>query len=248
MSGAPRPPAIAFLALTLALAAALSPLSPGAALAHRDDYIDETFVYQTLGAREFEIELWGEGHGGTGRATALWSTAAFEYGVTSRWTLDAAGQWERAADATRFGRLRAETRYRFAEEGKAPLDLAVSAEYERERVGTSGEFEGTFTPRLVVSKDFRKDLNSTLNLDLPIALDGEKDVSFAWALGLRYPADAFVRGGVEIKQHPSLHQAIAFPQVWFAFSHEMTFKLGAGIGLTPSTEPLIVRAVFEVEL
>ena len=237
----------AVAATLLALAASFALCLPRAAIAHRDDYIHETFVYQTLERHEFEIELWEEGHGGAGRATTLWSTAAFEYGVTSRWTLDAAGQWERASEATRFGRLRAETRYRFAEENRWPLDLALSAEYERERAGEGAGFEQTLTPRVVISKDLLRSFNSTLNLDLPIALEERHDVTFAWALGVRYPAEGSTRVGVEVQQRPAAHQAVVFPQLWFAFPHEMTVKLGTGIGLTQATEPLIARGVFEIE-
>ena len=108
---------------------------PAPASAHRDDYIDETFVYMTLARNEFELELWGEGRGGNGRRPSAWYTVASEYGITSRWTIDGAGQWTQDRDPLRFGRLRLETRYRFSEEGSLPVDLAASAEYESERAG-----------------------------------------------------------------------------------------------------------------
>ena len=49
---------------------------------------------------------------------------AFEYGITSGWTIDGAAQWVRDPSGLGFARFRAETRYRFSEEGQAPLDLA----------------------------------------------------------------------------------------------------------------------------
>lgn len=219
---------------------------PALACAHRDDYIDETFVYSTLARNEFELELWGESRGGTGRRPTPWFTGASEYGITSRWTIDGAAQWTRDQATLRFDRVRLETRYRFSEEGKLPVDLAASAEYERERTGPR-DYEQTLTPRIVVSRDLRARFNTTLNLDFPVELSGGNEVSFAWALAARYPDDGFARYGVELKQCPSEHQAVAFPQVWFALPREMTVKFGAGIGLTPRSDPVVGRLVFEME-
>ena len=220
---------------------------PAPASAHRDDYIDETFVYMTLARNEFELELWGEGRSSEDRASSYWYTSAFEYGITSRWTIDGAGQWTQDRDPLRFGRLRLETRCRFSEEGRLPVDLAASAEYEREHPGSTGDYEQTLTPRIVVSRDLMRRFNTTLNLDFPIALPDGDHVSFAWALGARYPDEGFARYGVELKQHASEHQAVAFPQIWFALPREMTLKFGVGIGLTPQTDPVVARAVFEAE-
>jgi hypothetical protein len=143
--------------------------------------------------------------------------------------------------------LRLETRYRFSEEGRLPLDLAASAEYERELQEPTGDYEQTLTPRIVVSRDLLKQFNTTLNLDFPIALPAGNSVSFAWSFAARYLDEGFARYGIELKQHASAHQAVVFPQIWFALPRRMTLKLGVGIGLTPQTEPVVGRAVFEAE-
>jgi hypothetical protein len=239
----PRSPFLAVSPIVFLLLVGLS----APAFAHRDDYIDETFVYMTLARNEVELELWGEGRRRENRESSYWYTSASEYGITSRWTIDGAAQWTQDHDPLRLGRLRLETRYRFSEEGRLPVDLAASAEYERERLGSAGDYEQTLTPRIVVSRDLLPRFNTTLNLDFPIALPGGNDVTFAWALGARYPDEGFARYGVELNQHSSAHQAVVFPQVWFAFQHEMTLKLGVGIGLTPQTDPVVGRAVFEAE-
>lgn len=218
------------------------------ACAHRDDYLDETFVYQTLKRNEFEVELWSEARWPRHEPVQGWYTGAFEYGISPRWTVDGASQFAQSAGSIRFGRARLETRYRFAEEGSWPADLAASAEYEYERpVGASEETEHTLTPRLVVSKDFVRDVNTTLNLDFPIALAEPHGASFGYALGVRYPAEAFVRAGVEAKGEPSRHSATLFPQVWFALPREMTIKLGTGIGLSSGSDRVVARVVFEAE-
>jgi hypothetical protein len=225
----------------------LTLLIPSVVEAHRDDYIDETFVYMTLERGAREVEFWGEARRSQAHKTERWYTGAFEFGVSSRWTLDGAYQLvDRNADV-RFGRVRTETRYRFAEEGEWPLDLAASAEYELETsAATGGETEHILTPRLVISKDLTAKLNTTVNLDAPISLS-EGGVSFAYAVGLRYPAEALLRVGTEVKGQPSRHTAMAFPQLWVALGKETTVKVGAGIGLTDQTDRFIVRGVFEAE-
>jgi len=224
-------------------------LAPSAALAHRDDYLDETFVYVTLGRHEFEIEGWAEARRGTDRRTAGWYTGAFEYGISSHWMADGAAQILHRGEGFQFGRLRLETRARFAEEGRWPVDVAASTEYEHETAASTGvEDEDVITPRLVLSRDISHDLNTTLNLDIPIRLTGEREVTFAYALGVRYPAETAVRVGTELKGDPSEHTATVFPQVWFALPKELTLKFGTGIGLTSRTDRWVVRAVAEIEL
>jgi hypothetical protein len=129
------------------------------------------------------------------------------------------------------------------------VDVAASAEYEHEtRASTGVEREDILTPRLVLSRDISRDLNTTLNFDFPVGLSGERDVTFAYALGVRYPAETAVRVGTELKGDPSEHTATVFPQVWFALPNELTLKFGTGIGLTSRTDQWVVRAVAEIEL
>lgn len=219
------------------------------ALAHRDDYIDETFVYQTLGRGEREFEGWGEIHAGHDRLPSGWYTGAFEYGITSRWTVDGAGQWLQDSGGLGFGRMRFETRYRFSEEGREAVDVAASLEYELETDRATGEKqdEHVLTPRLVLSRDLLSDLNTTLNLDLPVMVSPEGGAEFRYAIGARYPAQGFLRAGAEFKQAPGKGSAVLFPQIWFALPSETTLKLGTGIGLASRDDPFIGRAVLEVE-
>lgn len=229
-------------------AVAILLLTPAVALAHRDDYLDETFVYVTLGHHEFELEGWAEARRDTDHRTAGWYTGAFEYGISSHWMADGAAQIFHRGEGFQFGRLRLETRARFAEEGRWPVDVAASAEYEHETKASTGvESEDVLTPRLVLSRDVSRDLNTTLNLDFPVTLSGEREIAFAYAFGVRYPAETTVRVGTELKGNPSEHIATIFPQVWFALPRELTLKFGTGIGLTSRTDRWVARAVAEIE-
>jgi hypothetical protein len=220
---------------------------PNPAWAHRDDYIDETFVYQTLRRHQLELEGWGDARGGGGQPWAGVYTGALEAGLTDRWMVDGALQARHDSKGVGFERGRVETRLRFADEGTWPVDVAASLEYELEKLG-SGELEQMATPRLILSRDLFNDLNATLNLDLPITFAPNHQLSFAYAVGLRYPAEGVVRAGVEFKHRPASHEAIVFPQLWFALPAEITIKLGLGVGLSGAVPLLTARAVFEIEL
>ncbi len=228
------------------------------ARAHRDDYLNETFVFQTLEAREFEPEIWLDldrpsGPDASGRAYA----AAFEYGVTGRWMVDAFVGWvDPGSGPTRFQRLRAETRYRFGEEGDRPVDIAASFETELERepepdVGGTGEVEKTYvlTPRLVLSRDLRE-FNLTLNVDLgrEIRIGRHDRWVPGYAVGARYPRAAFLRYGVEFRQDFGDERASTLlPQVWLAFREETTLKIGLGRAHDGSERRTFLRIVLEKE-
>jgi hypothetical protein len=99
----------------------------------------------------------------------------------------------------------------------------------------------------VVSKDLLRELNTTLNIDLPVKVAPDSHVGFRYAVGVRYPAESAVRVGVEWKHSPGDRSEVLFPQAWFALREGVTFKLGAGAGLGSADDPWIGRAVLEAE-
>lgn len=216
--------------------------------AHPDDYINETFVYQTVEPHELELEQWFELRANPSGDHTGWYTSALEYGITERWMADIAAQGLDDG-SVHFGRLRLETRYRFADEGTWPVDVATSLEYEVEREPMTGGLEQALTPRLVLSKDVIPSVNTTVNLDLPIRLD-DGSVSFAYAVGVRYPARARFRVGAEARHDVREHKAQLFPQVWIVpvARWPLVAKLGVSIGLTSASDPWVARIAFELEL
>src|SRR5262245_25990789 len=175
-----------------ALSVALSFAVVRGAFAHRDDYINETFVFQTLEAGEFEPELWLESAGETASQGSFRAIAgAFEYGITDHWMVDGFARWlDMGGVEDSFQRFRAETRVRFGEEGDRPVDLAASFEIEYEEADEEEPGEAppagtdwawTMTPRLVLSRDLGSDFNATLNLDLSRRLGA--NVQDRWAPG-----------------------------------------------------------------
>lgn len=236
-------------ALLTAVAAA-SFGTPRPAAAHRDDYIDETFVYRTLERHELELEPAADLRGGDGQDLSALYSAGVEVGITSHWMSDGVVQLVHDADGVRFARTRFETRLRFAEEGEWPLDLAVSLEYELERedVHSTDGFTHILTPRLVLSKDLIPDFNTTLNLDLPVEVSPDVRPTFAYAVGLRYPAETPVRVGVELKHDVTDSSATVFPQLWLIPTEDFTIKLGLGIGLGDAPDRFTGRVMLELGL
>ena len=216
------------------------------AFAHRDDYINETFVFQTLTKGEFEPEYTLDFHTSKSDVNFFANSLAFEYGITNRWMIDGIGTLQTTTDGhNSFHRSRVETRYRFGEEGEHPIDVAMSLEYEFEN---GGEKEHFLNPRIVLSKDLLPQLNTTLNLFSELRVADSFHARVGYAFALRYPAESFLRYGIEIQGlHPGPNELAIIPQIWFAFPHEITWKLGSGIYAVHPSERFFVRSTFEVE-
>jgi len=222
--------------------------------AHRDDYLTETFVFETLEAREFEPEVFLDFARRSDGVSVRDYALAFEYGMTEHWMVDAFLAWRDPADGdASFKRFRTETRHRFGEEGDRPVDIAASleAEYEREIEPGGQEFKAyVLTPRLVLSRDLGADFNITLNLDL--GREFRVGLPDRWtpgvALGGRYPREAMLRCGVEFRRDFGDEQtSLVVPQMWFSLPRDTTLKLGAGLDLGGSEGEDFLRVVFEIE-
>ena len=209
------------------------------ALAHKDDYIDETLVYLTLEKKEIEPEYWfdfGYKHDeDAGKNIGfLRHNFALEYGITNHWMVDGRGTIRNMKrEETVFESGRFETRYRFFDEGTKPIDVAVSAEANTER-DEHGKQQPAIEPRLILSKDF-KQLNLTLNLPEEIFLRSGK-LAFVPSFGVRYNATNLLRLGCEMRYNTHSHEDSAIPQIWFALPREITIKLGYSFGLNHNEE------------
>ncbi len=213
-------------------------------LAHREDYLDETLVYQTLEQAEFEPEYWFDlGRQRDTHVDFMRHHLSAEYGLTERWMVDARATMLKLDGAgSRFDSARLETRYRFSEEGTFPVDIAISGEVNVERDLTGIDRFG-IEPRLILSRDFGK-LNFTLNLAEEIPFDS-RDMEFLIASGFRYDATQFLSFGSELKYSPQEHQAAVVPQIWLNLPHEVTLKLGYAYGFDLNRESFL-RFALEV--
>ena len=218
-------------------------LLPGIALAHREDYIDETLVFQTLEERGLEPEYWFDiGHRPEGDFTR--HNVALEYGINDHLMVDARTTIDDPDSGNaNFDSARLETRCRFAEEGDWPIDVALSAEANTRRL-ENGHYQHGLEPRLVLSKDFAK-LNFTLNVaeELPVNRGAP---SVELASGARYDVTNLLRFGSELKYDVHERGGAVIPQIWLAFPRDITFKAGYSKGFDQNREDF-VRFVIEVE-
>jgi hypothetical protein len=213
------------------------------ALAHREDYIDETLVFQTLEEHAVEPEYWFD-YGTRSGTDFRRHNIALEYGITAHLMIDGRVTVDNPSNSkANFDSARLEIRSRFAEEGDWPIDIALSAEANTRRL-ENAHYQFGLEPRLVLSKDFAK-LNFTLNAaeELPVNR-GAPGVELA--SGVRYDATQLFRFGSELKYDVHERSGAVIPQIWLAFPHEITFKAGYSKSFDRNREDF-VRLVIEAE-
>jgi hypothetical protein len=214
------------------------------AWAHRDDYIDETFVYRTVDRGATTVENWFDFREPRHDADFFRYNLALEHGITDHFMLNALVALDTARDGFNYSRSRFEARYRFGEENPNGVSIAASFEIEDDQL----EQTDHLTPRLVLNRDF-KDFNVTLNLFPQFELRGSESVAGGYALGMRYGTDEqVVRYGVEVKQtfgSEVLGQVI--PQLWIKLPGEFSLKIGYAYGFTHDSDNFF-RIVIEKEL
>ena len=196
-------------------------------LAHREDYIDETLVFQTVEEGAIEPEYWFDyGHRPEGDFTRY--NVALEYGITDHLMFDGRMTIDDPSNhSTNFDSGRFEMRHRFAAEGDWPVDLALSSEINMRRLD-DGHYQYGIEPRLILSKDFSK-MNITLNVaeELPV---NRGTPSVELASGARYDMTQLFRFGSELKYDVRNRSGAVIPQIWFVFPHEITLKAGFSAG------------------
>jgi hypothetical protein len=191
------------------------------AVAHREDYIDETLVFTTLDRGEIESQYWFDvGNEDSDRFAR--HHIVFEYGITDHWMIDGrvSGLDE---DGFHLDSSHLETRYRLFDEGALPIDIAVSGEVNTNRDAQGHQIVG-IEPRLILSKDFGK-LNLTTNLaeELPF---NRHSPSLEVRGGWQYDATKVFRFGSELRYDTEERSVAVIPQIWSVFPHEVTFKVG----------------------
>ena len=213
--------------------------------AHREDYIDETLVFQTVEEGAIEPEYWFDyGHRGDSETYFQRHNLSLEYGITDHLMIDGRVTFDHPLNrSTNFDSGRFETRYRFSEEGAWPVDVALSGETNMRRL-ENGHYQYGVEPRLILSKDFSK-LNVTLNVaeELPVNRGAP---SVQLASGARYDMTQLLRFGSELKYDVHERSGSVIPQIWLALPHEITFKTGYSKGFDANREDF-VRFVIEVE-
>lgn len=225
-------------------------LGPTYVYAHREDYLNKTFVYQTVEPKELELEYWVEYGSAFSSPTRLveWEqTLSAEFGVTSHWMAEGFTTFRRLPkDRFQYLVTRVESRFRLFEEGEKILDPAFSLEYSHSN--ENGKSEHIIEPTFVISKDFSR-LNFTLDFSLDKVVNSNEKVEAGYALASRYDFRHLLRVGFEAQGEftpNSPHYII--PQVHLLLPDEITAKLGVGIRHSGQGEKLFIKFMMEMGL
>lgn len=216
------------------------------ALAHREDYIDETLVFQTVEEGVIEPEYWFDyGHRGEDDKYFQRHNFATEYGVThyfmidGRVTVDHPENRNTNLDSGRF-----EGRYRLGEEGDRPVDIALSGEVNTHRL-ENGHYQYGLEPTSDLVERFLGNTNLTVNLAEELAVN-RGGPSAELASGFRYNATKLFRFGSELKYDVHERSSAVIPQIWLVLPHDITFKAGYSKAFDQNREDF-ARFAIEVE-
>lgn len=216
------------------------------ARAHKDDYLDETLVYETIDAQVVALEFRSK-YSGLSRdrlTPVFWVNSPFpEYGLTDSTMLEGQLSWGTAEGGRQFAGAFFQVRHRFGEEGKYLIDPAFALEYEAER-NEDGRVEHFLVPILVASKD-RGRFNVTGNILFKTKHYPGRGLDLDYALGFRYPRHG-VRYGAELKL-PDEHQRFILPSIQVPLRKGLSIKLGVGTVLNRSSPRVLAQALIEFE-
>lgn len=236
----------------LLFVAAVAPLLllPAPVSAHREDYLNKTFVYETVEPKALELEYWTQyGSAATSpvRLVEWQQSGAVEYGITGHWMVEGNVTFRRLPGGEfRYLDTRVESRFRLFEEGDKFLDPAFSVEYTHSN--EDGRTEHIIEPTFVVSKDFSR-LNITFDFSLAKAVNTDEKVEAGYAVASRYDFRRLFRVGLEAQgefTHNAPHYII--PQIHLLLPHDITPKLGVGIRHSGEGEKLFLKFILEVGL
>ncbi len=217
---------------------------------HREDYLNKTFVYETVEQKELEFEYWAQyGSALTSpvRLVEWQQTGAVEYGLSNHWMVEGNATFRRLPGGKfRYLISNIESRFRLFEEGAKLLDPAFSIEYSHSNI--NGTSEHILEPTFVLSKDFSR-LNFTLDFSLAKVLNTGEKVEAGYALASRFDFRRFLRVGLESQgefAHNAPHYLI--PQLHLLLPHNLTPKFGVGIRHSGLGEKLFFKFIMEVGL
>lgn len=213
-----------------------------AALAHRDDYLNETLVYRTVDRGVTEFENWFDLDQPSSESAFFGHNLEIEHGVSDHFTLSALVAFDSARHGFNYGRSGLGARYRFGEENPNGISVAAAVEFENDQFEQSDHVAS----RVVLDRDF-KDFNITLNLFPQFELRGHEGNAFGYAIGLRYGQEQPVRYGLEIQEtvgEQCLGQVM--PQLWIRLPYGLDLKIGYAQRLTSGADNFF-RVIVETE-
>jgi len=215
--------------------------------------------YQTAEQGEFEIELWSDFNLAEADNDDTYNfrhQVELEYGLTDHlqvayyevYTWDRSKDWER-------DQFKLEAKYRLAEAGQWPVDIALYTEYKNPdgpREARSDAVEN----KLILSKTLGS-WNLVTNLIGEKTINTHSDWEFEWTAGASYRLTPRARVGLELKEtlgdadefglRRKDHQFYLIPNVALHVSEHVGILVGPAFGLTRASDDLQLKSIVEVE-
>lgn len=218
---------------------------PATATAHKDDYLDETFVYQTMEEGVLSLEYRSRYFDRSeDRGTdSYWNNAMFaEYGLTDKTMMEIRTAWGTPESDSQFAGGFAQLRHRFGYEGEYFIDPAVAIEYEAER--ENDNLNQAVSAMLILSRDIG-DFNMTMNYSKSWSTDNSEDPANQKSFGIRYPRHG-IRWSVEYKDLGKSKRYV-LPAVQLPLADAVSLKLGIGRGVNDESPRYLIAALLEIE-
>jgi hypothetical protein len=218
---------------------------PATVMAHKEDYLDETFVYQTMeeGVLALEYRSRYFDRSEDRQFDSYWNNSLFvEYGLAERTMIEVRSAWGTPESDDQFAGGFAQLRHRFGNEGDYFIDPAFAIEYETERENDT--LKDALTGVLILSKDIGS-FNMTLNYAKPYALGSSNNPEDKKSFGIRYPSHG-IRWSIEYKDLGKSKRYV-LPAVQLPITHGVPLKLGVGKGVNNQSPRYLAAALLEIE-
>jgi len=225
--------------------------------AHLRDYLVNQ-PYYTTKQGEFEVEFWNDMNFAEADNDDSYHSkhqVEFEYGVTDHLQLAyyEVYAWDRANDWER-DEFKLEAKYRFAEAGQWPLDIALYAEYQNPN-GRRDSSSDVLENKVILSRDVGP-WNFVGNFIFEKKLNTGSHWEYEYTAGVSYGLTPRTRLGVEVKQGLGDSKDFDFsgnqplylvPGIYTSLTPHVRVLAGPAFGLTRVSDDLQLRSLVEIE-
>jgi hypothetical protein len=241
-----------------AVGACLAILMSGMADARARDYLVNQ-PYSTAEQGEVEVAFWNDVNFSDADNDDSYNTKhqiELEYGMTDHFMLayyevftwDQALEWQR-------DEFKIEAKFRFAEAGQWPVDLALYAEYKNPN-GSRDVRSDALESKIILSKDFGP-WNVIGNVIVERHLNEHTPWSFEYTAGVSRALSPTARAGIEVKEsigdsdefgwRRDDRELYVVPGIYFSPRPHLRVVVGPAFGLTDASDDVQLRSIFEFE-
>ena len=245
------------IAVLVVVGAWMMGLVGGPAVAHAAEYLVNQ-DYETLKKGEFEVEMYNDFNFAEADHSGSYNSkhqVELEYGVLDRlqlayydvYTWDRPKDWERDA-------FKIEVKYRFAEAGQWPVDVALYTEYENPD-GPRAAHSDVVEQKLILSKAFgRWHLIANAIVEKQVNTGSHWD--YEYTAGVSYDLTPKTHVEIEVKEGLGDSKDFDFsgrqllyliPSLSMTITPHVRLLVGPAFGMTRASDDLQLKSIMEVE-